>query len=554
MTVSNVSAKRWSRALTLKESLLKVGYLPENLPPTFTTDALGSFLAAKDGWISRKPVRAANYNTSKRGMTRRTFSLVHPETAHDLAAFIDVHADAFAEFFGRSPFSLSAPRLMEDGDRAVQIASHSELEAARLAKLAPFRFIAKTDISRFYHSIYTHSVPWAFHGKAAAKADRKPTSEATFMNRLDAVLCSGQDGQTIGIPVGPDASRYVAELVGTAIDLEFLARGGAENCEVIRHVDDVWIGAHTHADAEAALWKYREAIRSFELDINESKTLITSEHFQFSDVWPSDISTRIEFAINSPSKRVPDRLRAALEYAFSLAAKDGDDGILKYTLRYLDRSKLADEHWEHIEPFLKRAAVHFGHTVDYVARIVVWRHLARRDLEIAEWTPIIVNLLQRHGRLGNDGEVCWALYVALRLGIPVPLEVAQSIVTNCGALSTVSLLSMAEFGLVDVSIFSFAENAIITESASGSYWPIFLEWQAKDWPEGVFMVPDNPLIEEIAGNKISIFDATQLPAVFDDFDEEDFGSVGHAIEARTSQYDDDDEGEDGEGEGDGLDF
>jgi len=118
---------------------------------------------------------------------------------------------------------------------------------------------------------------------------------------------------------------------------------------------------------------------------------------------------------------------------------------------------------------------------------------------------------------------------------------------------------MAEFGLVDTSIFSFAENAIITESASGAYWPIFLEWQAKGWPEGVFMVPDNPLIEEIAGNKISIFDATQLPAVFDDFDEEDFGSVGHAIEARTSQYDDDDEededeDEDEEDEGHDLDF
>lgn len=316
--------------MALKESLLKVGYLPENLPPTFTTEAIGGFLAEKEAWISKEPVRSANYNSSKRGMTRRTFSLVHPETAHDLAAFIEIHADEFAEFFNKSPFSLSAPQLMEDGDRAVQIASHSELEAARLAKLAPFRFIAKTDISRFYHSIYTHSVPWAYHGKAAAKADRKTTSEATFMNRLDAILRSGQDGQTIGIPVGPDASRYVAELVGTAIDLEFVARGGAQHCEVIRHVDDVWIGANTHADAEAALWKYREAIRSYELDINESKTLITSEQFQYSDVWPSDISTRIEFAINSPSKRVPDRLRAALEYAFSLAAKDGDDGILKY--------------------------------------------------------------------------------------------------------------------------------------------------------------------------------------------------------------------------------
>ena len=114
---------------------------------------------------------------------------------------------------------------------------------------------------------------------------------------------------------------------------------------------------------------------------------------------------------------------------------------------------------------------------------------------------------------------------------------------------------MAEFGLVDASIFPFTEATIVTESACGAYWPIFLEWQAKGWPEAGSLIPDNALIEELAASKISIFDATQLPAVFDDFEEDDFGSVGHAIEARTSQYDDDDEeDEDEANEGDDLDF
>lgn len=213
------------KVVTLKKKLLTLGYLPENLPPTFKTIALGDFLAAKTGWLTGEPVRAATYNSSKRGMTRRVFSVIHPSSAHDLAAFIDEHCEQFDEFFETSPYSLSAPRLMEDGERAVQIATHSELEESRLAKLAPFRFIAKTDISRFYHSIYTHSVPWAFHGKAAAKADRNSNSKATFMNRLDLILRAGQDGQTVGIPVGPDSSRYIAELIGTAIDLEFIDRG-----------------------------------------------------------------------------------------------------------------------------------------------------------------------------------------------------------------------------------------------------------------------------------------------------------------------------------------
>jgi len=227
--------------------------------------------------------------------------------------------------------------------------------------------IAGTDIARFYHSIYTHSIPWAYHGKTAAKADRGVRSASIFFNRADALIRNGQDGQTVGIPVGPDMSRVFAELIGTAIDLEFMARLDGIECTVLRHVDDVWIGANSHADAERALSRYREAIREFELDINESKTKIFSEDFSFADFWPSEISGQIEFAINSSGRRVNDRLRAALEQAFAMAVERNDDGILKYVLRYIDQHGLSLEHWDVVEPFLKRLAVHFGHTIDYVA-------------------------------------------------------------------------------------------------------------------------------------------------------------------------------------------
>lgn len=538
--------------MPLKEDLLRRGYLPENLPPTFTTETLGAYLVRKRNWYSQSrdsAVRAATYNASKRGMTRRVFSFVHPETAHDLAEFIATRETELTQFFQQTPFSLSAPRATPDGDRAVEIAAHSELEEARLSRLAQYRFVAKTDISRFYHSIYTHSIPWAFHGKSASKADRRANSANLFMNRLDLILRAGQDGQTIGIPVGPDASRYIAEVICTAIDLEFVSRGGAADCAVLRHVDDVWIGADSHAKAEAALWKYREAIRAFELDINETKTRIYSEGFRFSDSWPTDVASRIEFALDSPSRRVSERLRAALEHAFSLTSAASDDGILKYTLRYLDNSTLPASQWEVVEPFLKRAAVHYGHTVDYVARIIVWRHLTRRDLDTGAWGPILVDLLDRHGRLGNDGEVCWALYAALRLDVAIPFDIALEVVRNCGAMSIVALLSAAHAGLVDRPIFDATKNVIVGEKASGPYWPVFLEWRSRKWPEGADLVPDNALVDELAAQSISIFDAGRLPSVFRDLDEEDFADVHHAIE-ESSSYDGD--GQEDEDEDDDL--
>ena len=524
--------------MALKRDLLVRGHLPENLPPAFRTDRIGDLLAGRNEVFSKVATRAATYNASKRGLTRRAFSFVHPGTAHDLAEFVSSRAAALDAFMRASPFSLSIPRHVPESDRAVEIASHGELEEQRLLRLSRYRFIARTDISRYYHSIYTHSIPWALHGKTTAKADRRSNSSTVYGNRLDHILRQGQDGQTIGIPVGPDASRYVAEILATAIDAEFMMRGGANGITVLRHVDDVWIGADTHAEAEAALWRYRESIRAFELDINETKTRIYANDFPFSESWPTDIATRIETALGSPGRKIPERLRAALEFAFAMAGSSGDDGVLKYTLRFLDRSEVPSEHWAVIEPFLMRAVTHYGHTVDYVARLLVWRHLPRGDLDMARWAPVLAALTTRHGRLGNDGEVCWIVYAAIRLGIDLPIEAATDAVTNCGALTVVAILAAANAGRIDPIVFERAWTLAAEEDGSGRFWPLLLEWKVRGWPRHAELQVANDLITELIEQGAWFFDPDRLPAVFENHEPADFSEVEQAIEKRSSQYDD----------------
>ena len=135
--------------MTLKLDLLTKGHLPENLPPAFRTYDLGAYLAGRNELFSRgKPTRAATYNASKRGLTRRVFSFVHPGTSHDLAEFISARVVSLNQFISTSTFSLSAPRHTPDGDRAVEIASHGELEEQRLLRLARYRFVARTEPPR----------------------------------------------------------------------------------------------------------------------------------------------------------------------------------------------------------------------------------------------------------------------------------------------------------------------------------------------------------------------------------------------------------------------
>jgi hypothetical protein len=529
--------------MTLKNDLIRNGYLPENLPPPFHSEAIAQyFLDNPSGYLSdgKQPLRSAIYSASKRGISRRTFSAIHPTTAHDLAEFFQTRAPELDKLFEGSLSSFSVPRHTPDGDRALEIASHNRLEVERLARLSGYRFIAKTDISRFYHSIYTHSVPWAFHGKEAAKKIRKFDSEEIYFNRLDSVLRQGQDGQTIGIPVGPDASRYVAELICYSIDKDFEKRCGGDDIALIRHVDDVWIGAQSHADAERALWFYRSCLREFELDINESKTHIYAANFRFTDSWPSDVASRIELAVSASKHRREERLRAALEYAFDLSLSQNDDGILKYAIRQLDLSEHDWDEWSGLQPFLMRSAIHFGHTLDYVVRVLVWRRLTHGDLDEERWQSIVETLLDRHGRLGNDSEVCWLVFAAIVLKIAIPTELATTIIRNCGALTTVSILNHCS---VDQAVLDAAFEMIKEESDDGAMWPVFLEWGGTGWHRSgeVKNLIKNDVIRGLVERSAFVFDSERLTRVFKGVEPSKFSDIAHAIEARISSYDDETE-------------
>ncbi|MEH1889101.1 MAG: RNA-directed DNA polymerase [Nostoc sp.] len=93
----------------------------------------------------------------------------------------------------------------------------------------------RVDISKFYPSIYTHSVTWGFLGKEKAKnyfnqRDRLDILIASgdidaklyeIADDIDNCIISCQERQSIGIPIGPDTSHIIAELIACRIEIFF---------------------------------------------------------------------------------------------------------------------------------------------------------------------------------------------------------------------------------------------------------------------------------------------------------------------------------------------
>lgn len=530
------------------ECMLESGFYPENLPPVFSItnfhEAAIPHLNSK-AYLSNRPTEPAKYNASKRGGARRTFEMPNPIFMVDSAIFFSNYRTEVFEHFKSTDDSLSVPKFQETG-RPARITSHSDFHRLRRQKLATSRFIVRTDISRYFHSIYTHSIPWALHGKADAKKDRKPDSTTIYGNRLDQIMRQAQDGQTVGIPVGPDFSRYTSEIIGKAIDAKFRETHG-DQCPLIRHVDDIYIGADDQDEANQLLTGVRDAIRKFQLDVNDTKTSIVPTNLDLEPFWPVRIRREIEgFSGNNPKasgSSTGHDFVYFLDEIVRIANKERDDGVVKYALRKMDDLTLWEDYWHLVEPFLVRAAINFPHCWDYIARIVSWR-FRTYGIDHDLWAQVVSKSLATQSKGGNDSEVCWALWLAKEASLPIELTTHEAILERCGALAATLALDVYQS---NPQKFTYPKAKLLERIGDrpmvGENW--LLAYEA-DRLFGFKLKTKNlnapAFIEELYDNDTEFYDPDGIPAAFEDI--QDPSEVESALEDVSSYYDDDyDEGE-----------
>ena len=318
--------------------LLDVGYFPSQLPPPFTTsDLAAGHVGFYSKWFALQPVPAKGTKTPKAksskqelfsvaraGHRRRVTSLTNPIAQTYLASHIGQHWGELLRHFRHSRISASHPRFLADGKRAANIVPMQALYEKKVLRAAGYRYMLRSDISRFFPTIYTHSVPWALHGKATAKKSRSPTKH--FGNLLDTALRQGQDEQTFGLPIGPDTSHIIAEAVATAVDLELKKRLKAFPAG-FRYVDDYYLFFSSVTEAETALAALVKALKDFELQVNFDKTEICPVISITDDFWTHQIRNA------DISDRGPEQV-GAINHFFELAKEPARTKTRRDGLRF----------------------------------------------------------------------------------------------------------------------------------------------------------------------------------------------------------------------------
>ena len=270
------------------------------------------FFSKKKHKITSRPF---NFRVETETGKPRVLSVIHPASMIRMATFIDDYADSILYYSQRSRFSLRAPSQRTQSvvikDSAFKSREEKDkwsveqfnLESSHFPSYFTYkkvnnisRFIgseeyidlskrynvlARTDITRCFDSIYTHSMSWVVNGRVKSKENTTDLRDKrNFGNEFDQLMQSANDKETNGIVIGPEISRIFAEIILQCTDVGLLsALRESENeaeygkdFEVRRYVDDYYIFARNESIAQTILDQLQELIHEFNLGLNFDKT------------------------------------------------------------------------------------------------------------------------------------------------------------------------------------------------------------------------------------------------------------------------------------------
>jgi hypothetical protein len=158
------------------KDLLERGYFPRELPPPFTTRSFAAAAVDASGVLDQtlatgNPDHAelCIHNMVRSGGLRRHLGIPNPVLFARLCQFTAAEWSRLHPVAHRSPYSLTSP-VVSSGPRAIVGKQGLGDRAPKRAELrAQARCVLRCDVSRFYPSIYTHSLPWAIEGKDHVK-------------------------------------------------------------------------------------------------------------------------------------------------------------------------------------------------------------------------------------------------------------------------------------------------------------------------------------------------------------------------------------------------
>ncbi len=469
--------------MPILDDLLAKGFLPKELPPCFSSTSFAALVLCAPNIMPQTFVKPADsrpcpfsFARGGTGSIRRSLSLVNPIAFYALAKEMSDNWSDIDTHLQTTHLSQSRPIHWPGATRALSHLSYSNrfLVAPKARNRSAARAFLCTDISQFYHSIYTHSIAWAFHTKALAKANHGPT---LFGNRLDVLIQRAQDRQTRGIPIGPDTSLVIAESVLAEVEKNVLKR--IPKLRGLRFIDDYELCFPDTGAAETALSVLQEELQQFELQLNPKKTRVVAAPIQFEPDWTGDFRT---FTLRKNSGQHGDLVRF-----FDLVTRHLQADIEAHVAKYAMAKLLLQgflprpENSDLFQALLCQLLISQPSAAKEIVGCLLFIAASGGTLDSSLLLSCFSEVLRRAAPLGHHYEICWILYAVLQLKIVLDVP-ATAALSNCDNASVALMaLNAWQHNLVPSLNATLWASHMTVGDLNDEYWPLSYEAGRLGW-------------------------------------------------------------------------
>jgi len=500
----------------LKE-LLEKGYFPAELPAPFTTGQYAAAICSPSLPTTHPYVfgkkgpkynsKCAVFNLARRGRLRRVLSVPNPINYYHLVKSISDNWVDIESHYKKSDQSLSRPVV--DTSRALGWEKgFSVLSDAKLKTRSASKYILKADISNFYPSIYTHSIPWALHTKPVAKGGFG--FSASMGNQVDTHARNCQEMQTKGIPIGPDASFVIAEIIMTAIDEMLIPVVGKK---YHRYIDDFEFGCGSLQQAEATLARLQEVLEYFELSLNSSKTKIVELPCSLDPAWLHDLKN---YKFRGGRVQQKNDLLHYFDLVMDYLNKYPDEPIVKYAILRSSSKTVYKDNWPIYQSIILQWSIAEPGILPIALDFIKFYESIGFAIDKDELKETLEFLIGEHSPMGHTSEVSYAIFGMILFGLTFSNDVVDTLSQIENPFIALLTLDAQQQGLIPTSyVFSLWQSLMTAGELKTSNWLLAYEALIKGWlpsATGVDYLSTDDAFKYLKAENVHFYDDSAIAA------------------------------------------
>ncbi|TAZ42059.1 RNA-directed DNA polymerase [Rhizobium ruizarguesonis] len=421
----------------------------------------------------------------------------------------------------KSGLTASPPVFDWSGTRAVMRPSVDLRDDFRIDLSSRREEFVSADLRSFFHSIYTHSIPWAIYGKGWAKIPAN-RGYAHYGNVLDLLSRNLQGAQTIGLPVGPDTSRLLAEVIASGVDEKLRERLGVTARDASRYIDDFTISGINGERGEDIIAALRQAASHFELELNNEKSEINSTATRHNIGWKQ--AARAHIPRGNPD--LPSMQQFFYEVG-RLCEAHPSVNIEKFAFAYARTAFIRSPGWKTIQSLLINAYRRNSTLVSLVVEIFILRQIESGDVDLGNLKDFLDHRLPALARANRTGEIIWLLFLAIRLEMAISVNAANSLLpidnAMVGLLAALAKSRTLIHGQFDLTSWNSSHTP---DGLKGPMWLYAYQTALQGLVPGIdtAFVEQDPYFSPLFAKKVSFLRI-----------ENGFGSVANTIQSLRSE-------------------